>query len=213
VFVRPVPHAGTIISTRMIVRLTSRGPSHDPVPAYDNRSFLRISRSIPRNDVCLRNVPNNREAGDRHTRIMDHRGICSKLHVNVPVWHSGLMMAASAAGQLACPRLRAVAIFTDLPIRTQKSGIPRWYGGANQGQGVPGGQRSSGLRTNVLIAVGASAFSDLGFRLLGEDGATQIISYIVSGIGFLGAGVILKDGTNKGDFLRRCHCRGDAPDR
>src|ERR1700735_4687937 len=57
-------------------------------------------------------------------------------------------------------------------------------------------QRSAGLRTNVLVTVGAAAFSDLGLRLLGAEGATRIISYVVSGIGFLGAGVILKDGTN-----------------
>ena len=57
-------------------------------------------------------------------------------------------------------------------------------------------QRSAGLRTNVLVAVGAAAFSDLGMRLLGAEGATRIISYVISGIGFLGAGVILKDGTN-----------------
>jgi putative Mg2+ transporter-C (MgtC) family protein len=57
-------------------------------------------------------------------------------------------------------------------------------------------QRSAGLRTNVPVAVGASAFSDLGLRLMGVEGATRIISYVVSGIGFLGAGVILKDGTN-----------------
>ena len=57
-------------------------------------------------------------------------------------------------------------------------------------------QRTAGLRTNVLVAVGAAAFADLGLRLLGADGATRIISYVVSGIGFLGAGVILKDGTN-----------------
>ena len=56
-------------------------------------------------------------------------------------------------------------------------------------------QRSAGLRTNVLVAVGAAAFTDLGTRLLAADGATRIISYIVSGIGFLGAGVILKEGT------------------
>ncbi len=56
-------------------------------------------------------------------------------------------------------------------------------------------QRTAGLRTNVLVAVGAAAFSDLGFRLLGAEGATRIIAYVVSGIGFLGAGVILKDGT------------------
>ncbi len=57
-------------------------------------------------------------------------------------------------------------------------------------------QRTAGLRTNVLVAVGAAAFSDLGMRLFGADGATRIIAYVVSGIGFLGAGVIVKDGTN-----------------
>jgi putative Mg2+ transporter-C (MgtC) family protein len=56
-------------------------------------------------------------------------------------------------------------------------------------------QRTAGLRTNVLVAVGAAAFTDLGTRLLGPEGATRIISYVVSGIGFLGAGVILKEGT------------------
>jgi putative Mg2+ transporter-C (MgtC) family protein len=55
-------------------------------------------------------------------------------------------------------------------------------------------QRSAGLRTNVLVALGAAAFVDLGMRLLGAEGSTRIISYVVSGIGFLGAGVILKDG-------------------
>jgi putative Mg2+ transporter-C (MgtC) family protein len=55
-------------------------------------------------------------------------------------------------------------------------------------------QRTAGLRTNVLVAVGAAAFSDLGLRLAGHDGAVRIIAYVVSGIGFLGAGVILKDG-------------------
>jgi putative Mg2+ transporter-C (MgtC) family protein len=57
-------------------------------------------------------------------------------------------------------------------------------------------QRSAGLRTTVLVAVGAAAFADLGLRLRGPEGSTQIVAYIVSGIGFLGAGVILKDGTN-----------------
>jgi putative Mg2+ transporter-C (MgtC) family protein len=57
-------------------------------------------------------------------------------------------------------------------------------------------QRTAGLRTNVLVAVGSAAFAAMGLRLLGADGATRIISYIVSGIGFLGAGVIMKEGTN-----------------
>ncbi|MES2096805.1 MAG: MgtC/SapB family protein [Pseudomonadota bacterium] len=55
-------------------------------------------------------------------------------------------------------------------------------------------QRTAGLRTMVLVAVGAAAFVHLGGRLLGADGETRIISYVVSGIGFLGAGVIMKEG-------------------
>jgi len=57
-------------------------------------------------------------------------------------------------------------------------------------------QRTAGLRTNALIAVGAAAFVDLGMNINGNPGATQILAYVVSGVGFLGAGVILKEGTN-----------------
>lgn len=55
-------------------------------------------------------------------------------------------------------------------------------------------QRNAGLRTMVLVAVGAAAFVHLGNRLLGAEGETRIIAYVVSGIGFLGAGVIFKEG-------------------
>lgn len=55
-------------------------------------------------------------------------------------------------------------------------------------------QRNAGLRTMVLVAVGAAAFVYLGGRLLGGDGEVRIIAYVVSGIGFLGAGVIMKEG-------------------
>lgn len=55
-------------------------------------------------------------------------------------------------------------------------------------------QRTAGLRTNVLVAVGAAAFVDLGARIAGADGAVRVVSYVVSGIGFLGAGVIMKEG-------------------
>jgi putative Mg2+ transporter-C (MgtC) family protein len=56
--------------------------------------------------------------------------------------------------------------------------------------------RTAGLRTNVLVAVGASAFVDLAMHLAAADGAVRVIAYVVSGIGFLGAGVIMKEGTN-----------------
>ena len=57
-------------------------------------------------------------------------------------------------------------------------------------------QRTAGLRTNALVALGASAFVDLGMRLNGNVGATQVLAYVASGVGFLGAGVILKEGMN-----------------
>jgi putative Mg2+ transporter-C (MgtC) family protein len=56
-------------------------------------------------------------------------------------------------------------------------------------------QRSAGLRTNVLVAVGAATFVSLGFRINGAAGASQIAAYVVSGIGFLGAGAIMKEGS------------------
>ena len=55
-------------------------------------------------------------------------------------------------------------------------------------------QRTAGLRTNVLVAVGAAAFVDLAMHLDGPGGAVRVIAYVVSGIGFLGAGVIMKQG-------------------
>jgi putative Mg2+ transporter-C (MgtC) family protein len=57
-------------------------------------------------------------------------------------------------------------------------------------------QRGGGLRTHVLVAVGAATFVDIGMHLNGNPGATQVIAYIVSGVGFLGAGVILKQGAD-----------------
>jgi putative Mg2+ transporter-C (MgtC) family protein len=57
-------------------------------------------------------------------------------------------------------------------------------------------QRGGGLRTHVLVAVGAATFVDIGMHLNGNIGATQIIAYVVSGVGFLGAGVIMKQGSN-----------------
>lgn len=55
-------------------------------------------------------------------------------------------------------------------------------------------QRTAGLRTNVLVAVAAAAFVDLSMRLVPGD--TRVISYVVSGVGFLGAGAIMKEGAS-----------------
>jgi putative Mg2+ transporter-C (MgtC) family protein len=58
-------------------------------------------------------------------------------------------------------------------------------------------QRMAGTRTNALVAAGAAAFVMCG-SLIGLDPFAQgrIVSYVVSGVGFLGAGAIFKDGAN-----------------
>ena len=56
-------------------------------------------------------------------------------------------------------------------------------------------QRMAGLRTNTLVALGAAIFIMLGLKLGGE-GTVRMAPYIVSGIGFLGAGVIMKEGVH-----------------
>jgi putative Mg2+ transporter-C (MgtC) family protein len=57
-------------------------------------------------------------------------------------------------------------------------------------------QRTAGLRTNTLVAVGAAIFVDMASRLNGNIGAVQVVAYVVSGVGFLGAGVIMREEGN-----------------
>jgi putative Mg2+ transporter-C (MgtC) family protein len=64
-------------------------------------------------------------------------------------------------------------------------------------------QKSAGLRTHTLVGVGAALFTLAGrYGFGGEDAgidATRIASQVVTGIGFIGAGVI---------FMRRDGVRG-----
>ncbi|MBV8033744.1 MgtC/SapB family protein [Roseateles sp.] len=57
-------------------------------------------------------------------------------------------------------------------------------------------QRTAGLRTNALVAVAAAVFVDMANRLGGHDAAVHVVAYVVSGVGFLGAGAIMKEGAN-----------------
>jgi putative Mg2+ transporter-C (MgtC) family protein len=55
--------------------------------------------------------------------------------------------------------------------------------------------RRAGLRTNALVAAGATLF--VLYSVATEDSSpTRVASYVVSGIGFLGGGVILREGVN-----------------
>lgn len=56
-------------------------------------------------------------------------------------------------------------------------------------------QRNAGLRTNILVSVGAAAFTVLSYSMTSGSGdPSRVAAQIVSGIGFLGGGLILKDG-------------------
>ncbi|MFE9427855.1 MgtC/SapB family protein [Kitasatospora sp. NPDC006697] len=56
--------------------------------------------------------------------------------------------------------------------------------------------RMAGLRTNALVAAGATLFVLYSEAVMDTGSATRVASYVVSGIGFLGGGVILRDGAS-----------------
>ena len=55
-------------------------------------------------------------------------------------------------------------------------------------------QKSAGLRTNILIAVGSALFTLMSYELADASGADpgRVAAQIVTGIGFLGAGAIMR---------------------
>ncbi len=57
-------------------------------------------------------------------------------------------------------------------------------------------QRLAGLRTNTLVALGAASFVVFSAIYPDEISPTRVPAQIVSGIGFLGAGIILREGFN-----------------
>lgn len=56
--------------------------------------------------------------------------------------------------------------------------------------------KSAGLRTNTLVAIGAAIYVLISLEVLNESegDASRIVGQIITGIGFLGAGVILHRG-------------------
>jgi len=54
--------------------------------------------------------------------------------------------------------------------------------------------KSAGLRTNVLICLGAAVFTIISKQMAsGSTDVTRIAAQIVTGVGFLGAGAIIQD--------------------
>ncbi len=54
--------------------------------------------------------------------------------------------------------------------------------------------KAAGFRTIILITVGSTLYTIFSVTLAGENELTRIASNIVTGIGFLGAGTILREG-------------------
>jgi len=57
------------------------------------------------------------------------------------------------------------------------------------------GAQPAGLRTHMLVSLGAALFTLSGAHLVGSD-PTRIAAQVVTGIGFLGGGAILREGAN-----------------
>jgi len=57
-------------------------------------------------------------------------------------------------------------------------------------------QRLAGLRTNTLVALGAASFVVFENLFSVEGSLTRVAAQVVSGIGFLGAGIIFREGLN-----------------
>jgi putative Mg2+ transporter-C (MgtC) family protein len=54
--------------------------------------------------------------------------------------------------------------------------------------------KPAGLRTNVLICLGAAVFTIISGRMAGgQEPITRIAAQIVTGVGFLGAGAVIQD--------------------
>jgi putative Mg2+ transporter-C (MgtC) family protein len=57
-------------------------------------------------------------------------------------------------------------------------------------------QRMAGLRTNALVSLGACGFVIFSQLFPNEVSQSRVAAQVVSGIGFLGAGIIFRDGFN-----------------
>lgn len=63
----------------------------------------------------------------------------------------------------------------------------------------------AGFRTHMLVCLGAALFTVVGADVSGAD-PTRVAAQVVTGIGFLGAGAILREGPNIKDSPPREAC-------
>jgi putative Mg2+ transporter-C (MgtC) family protein len=99
----------------------------------------------------------------------------------------------SAAGERASKSSRIVAMNTSIDQTAINLGMATLMG-AVIGFERQWRQRMAGLRTNTLVAIGAASFV-IFEGLFPDDGSpTRVAAQVVSGIGFLGAGIIFREG-------------------
>jgi len=87
--------------------------------------------------------------------------------------------------------MEALQILLRLMLSVAIGGVIGWERGV--------GRRPAGFRTHILVSLGAAVAMLTGEMVASRYGtgdATRIASQVVSGIGFLGAGTILKVGVN-----------------
>jgi len=56
--------------------------------------------------------------------------------------------------------------------------------------------KDAGISTHTLVILGSMLFTYISVNAPGSDSSTRIAAQVVTGIGFLGAGLILREGTN-----------------
>lgn len=119
-------------------------------------------------------------------------------------------IGSRASVPLVCTSLAALTIATALPFTP----VGAWMGfhvppvslfallsiglGALIGLERQLRARSAGIRTNALVSLGSCLFTTVGVYTLaaGTGDPTRVAAQVASGIGFLGAGVILKQGVS-----------------
>lgn len=56
-------------------------------------------------------------------------------------------------------------------------------------------RKPAGLRTNILIGLGAALFTAMARSMISEDSSARVIQGIITGVGFMGGGVLIRHGS------------------
>lgn len=152
--------------------------------------MLRKQRCKIQGRLCPQNVPRRLLRPTATTQRP--RGVCSIC----VAYFLGLMLASLDADRR---EYQLVQIFADLDLSlllaTLNMAIALVLGAAIGAERQFRG-RMAGLRTNALVSLGAAGFVVFAALFPDDINPTRVAAQVVSGIGFLGAGIIFRDGFN-----------------